>query len=88
MFQNGDDKSNFWNGGILLLNTGGKPVLSQHKLLTTIAYKIQGQTTYGLEGSIYHAGTAVQWLRDSMKLITHADETETLANSLSGNEGV
>ncbi|KTD41167.1 glycerol kinase GlpK [Legionella parisiensis] len=87
-FKMGMVKATFGTGAFLLLNTGSKPVLSQHKLLTTVAYKIQGQTTYGLEGSIYHAGTAVKWLRDSMKLITHADETETLANSLSGNEGV
>lgn len=87
-FKMGMVKATFGTGAFLLLNTGVKPVLSQHKLLTTIAYKIQGQTIYGLEGSIYHAGTAIKWLRDSMKLITNPDETEILANSLSGNEGV
>lgn len=87
-FNIGMVKATFGTGAFLLLNTGAKPVLSQHKLLTTVAYKIQGQTVYGLEGSIYHAGTTVRWLRDSMKLITHAEETETLANSLQGNEGV
>ncbi|CAM2893716.1 glycerol kinase [Legionella steigerwaltii] len=87
-FHIGMIKATFGTGAFLLLNTGNKPVLSQHKLLTTVAYKIQGQTVYGLEGSIYHAGTTVKWLRDSMKLIKHADETETLANSLKGNEGV
>lgn len=87
-FKMGMVKATFGTGAFLLLNTGNKPVLSQHKLLTTVAYKVQGQTVYGLEGSIYHAGTAVKWLRDSMKLISNADETETLASSLKGNEGV
>ncbi|PWY55996.1 glycerol kinase [Legionella qingyii] len=87
-FKMGMVKATFGTGAFLLLNTGNKPVLSQHKLLTTIAYKIQGQTVYGLEGSIYHAGTTVKWLRDSMKLIISYDETEILASSLTGNEGV
>ncbi|WP_454783834.1 glycerol kinase GlpK [Legionella sp. WA2024007413] len=87
-FKIGMVKATFGTGAFLLLNTGNKPVLSQHKLLTTIAYKIQGKTVYGLEGSIYHAGTTVKWLRDSMKLITSSDETEALASSLYGNEGV
>ncbi|KTD68079.1 MULTISPECIES: glycerol kinase GlpK [Legionella] len=87
-FNIGMVKATFGTGAFLLLNTGNKAVLSQHKLLTTIAYKIKGQTVYGLEGSIYHAGTTVKWLRDSMKLIAHTDETEVLAGSLNGNEGV
>ncbi|WP_454780895.1 glycerol kinase GlpK [Legionella sp. WA2022007384] len=87
-FKIGMVKATFGTGAFLLLNTGNKPVLSQHKLLTTIAYKIQGKTVYGLEGSIYHAGTTVKWLRDSMKLITSSDETEALASSLNGNDGV
>ncbi|MCW8399622.1 glycerol kinase GlpK [Legionella sp. PATHC038] len=87
-FNIGMIKATFGTGAFLLLNTGSKAVLSQHKLLTTIAYKIHGKTVYGLEGSIYHAGTTVKWLRDSMQLISHADETETLANSLKGNDGV
>lgn len=87
-FKIGMVKATFGTGAFLLLNTGNKPVLSHHRLLTTIAYKIQGQIVYGLEGSIYHAGTTVKWLRDSMKLISSVDETETLAQSLGGNEGV
>ncbi|KTD60501.1 glycerol kinase [Legionella shakespearei DSM 23087] len=81
-------KATFGTGGFLLLNTGSKPVMSQHKLLTTIAYKIKGSLAYGLEGSIYHAGTTVKWLRDEMKLISNSAETETLAQSLESNEGV
>lgn len=87
-FASGMVKATYGTGGFLLLNTGSKPVLSQHKLLTTIAYKIKGETVYGLEGSIYHAGTTVKWLRDEMKLIATSDETEALAQSLDGNGGV
>ena len=87
-FEDGMVKATFGTGGFLLLNTGSTPVLSQHKLLTTIAYKIKGTIAYGLEGSIYHAGTTVKWLRDEMKLISSSSETETLAQSLDGNDGV
>lgn len=87
-FDEGMVKATFGTGGFLLLNTGNTPVISQHKLLTTIAYKIKGTTAYGLEGSIYHAGTTVKWLRDEMKLITSSAETEILAQSLDSNDGV
>ncbi|MDR3442376.1 MAG: glycerol kinase GlpK [Legionella sp.] len=87
-FKSGMIKATYGTGGFLLLNTGTKPVYSQHKLLTTVAYKVKGEMVYGLEGSIYHAGTTVRWLRDEMKLITSSDETEALARTLDGNEGV
>ncbi|MDI1353105.1 MAG: glycerol kinase GlpK [bacterium] len=87
-FEEGMVKATFGTGGFLLLNTGSKPVHSNHKLLTTIAYKIKGKTAYGLEGSIYHAGTTIKWLRDEMKLISCSSETEELAQSLDSNEGV
>ncbi|WP_298624362.1 glycerol kinase GlpK [uncultured Legionella sp.] len=87
-FDDGMVKATFGTGAFLLLNTGSTPVLSQDKLLTTIAYKIKGKLAYGLEGSIYHAGTTVKWLRDEMKLISSSDETELLAQSLDSNEGV
>ncbi len=87
-FNEGMVKATFGTGGFLLLNTGDKVVVSKHRLLTTIAYKIKGKTAYGLEGNIYHAGTTIKWLRDEMKLITSVAETETLANSLTSNEGV
>lgn len=84
----GMSKATFGTGGFLLLNTGSKPVVSKHKLLTTIAYRIQGKTVYGLEGSFYQAGTTVKWLRDELQLFTLASDTETLARSLDSNEGV
>ncbi len=85
---NGMVKATFGTGGFLMLNTGINPVESKHKLLTTIAYKISGKTIYGLEGSLYQAGTTVKWLRDELHLITLASETKELAESLTSNEGV
>ncbi|CAM2873721.1 glycerol kinase GlpK [Legionella worsleiensis] len=87
-FAEGMVKATFGTGGFLMLNTGVNPVRSEHKLLTTIAYKIKNTLAYGLEGSIYHAGTTVKWLRDEMNLISSSSETETLAESLSDNGGV
>ncbi|WED44111.1 glycerol kinase GlpK [Legionella cardiaca] len=87
-FKDGMVKATFGTGGFLLMNTGNKPVISNHKLLTTIAYRIKEETAYGIEGSLYHAGTTVKWLRDEMKLIATAAETEVLAQSLTSNEGV
>ncbi|RUR12192.1 glycerol kinase GlpK [Legionella sp. km772] len=86
--QEGMAKATFGTGGFLLMNTGDKPVFSQHQLLTTVAYKIKDRTVYGLEGSIYQAGTTVKWLRDELKLINNSAETEDLAQSLDSNEGV
>ena len=87
-FDEGMVKATFGTGGFLLLNTGSKPVHSKHHLLTTIAYQIQGKTAYGLEGSIYHAGTTVKWLRDELGLFTSSSDTETMARSLDSNDGV
>lgn len=87
-FEKGMIKATFGTGGFLLMNTGDKVIDQSKHLLATIAYKIKGQTAYGLEGSIYHAGTTIQWLRDELGLIQHAEETEELASSLSSNEGV
>jgi glycerol kinase len=70
------------------LNTGDRPVASRHRLLTTIAYRLEGRTTYALEGSIFAAGAAVQWLRDGLKLIGHAGETEPLAAGIYDTGGV
>jgi len=72
-------KSTYGTGCFALLNTGDTPVESRHRLLTTIAYRIAGRTTYALEGSIFVAGAAVQWLRDGLGIIRRADETEALA---------
>lgn len=87
-FEKGMVKATFGTGGFLLLNSGSIPCQSNHHLLTTIAYRIHGATSYGLEGSIYHAGTTIKWLHDEMNLITSPAETENLASSLHSNEGV
>ena len=72
-------KSTYGTGCFLLLNTGGSAVASRNRLLTTVAYQLGGQRTYALEGAIFVAGAAVQWLRDGLGLIRHAAETEALA---------
>ncbi len=81
-------KATFGTGGFLLLNTGEAPVLSENQLLSTIAYRVQGVTHFGIEGSLYQAGTTVKWLRDELKIIKTADETEILARSLKDNGGL
>jgi len=81
-------KSTYGTGCFALLNTGPTPVASKNRLLTTIAYRIGGETTYALEGSIFVAGAAVQWLRDGLKLISHAHETEPLAAGIYDTGGV
>ena len=78
-FKPGMMKSTYGTGCFALLNTGGKPVMSRNRLLTTIAYQIAGQRTYALEGAIFVAGAAVQWLRDGLKLIASSAETDALA---------
>lgn len=87
-FNKGMIKATYGTGGFLMMNTGGEPVFFASHLLTTIAYEIKGQTAYALEGSLYHAGTTIKWLRDEMKLIQTAAETEQLAESLNDNAGV
>ena len=78
-FQAGMMKSTYGTGCFALLNTGTHAVTSNNNLLTTIAYQFNGQRTYALEGSIFVAGAAVQWLRDGLKIIQHASDTQTLA---------
>ncbi|KFI28326.1 glycerol kinase [Haematobacter massiliensis] len=80
-FQPGMIKSTYGTGCFALLNTGKDRVPSKHRLLTTIAYRLNGQTTYALEGSIFIAGAVVQWLRDGLKLIREASETQPLAEA-------
>jgi glycerol kinase len=79
-FSPGMMKSTYGTGCFALLNTGTTPVASSNKLLTTIAYQLKGQRTYALEGSIFVAGSAVQWLRDGLGIIKHAAETGPLAD--------
>ncbi|WP_120498327.1 glycerol kinase GlpK [Kiloniella sp. EL199] len=84
----GDIKSTYGTGCFVLLNTGEKPLASKNRLLTTIGYRINGKTSYALEGAIFMSGAAVQWLRDGLKIIKSASETEEIAKSLSDNKGV
>ena len=87
-FESGMIKSTFGTGCFVMLNTGDHPVRSKNKLLTTVAYRLNGQTTYGLEGSIFVAGAAIQWLRDKVKLISSAEESEQIARRVEGNSGL
>jgi len=87
-FAPGQIKSTYGTGCFLLVNTGEQAVASGSRLLTTIAYRLDGVTAYALEGSIFVAGAAVQWLRDGLGIIGHAADTEGLAAGLSGNHGV
>jgi glycerol kinase len=74
-------KATFGTGCFALVNTGARAVRSRHRLLTTIAYRLAGETTYALEGSIFVAGAAVQWLRDGLKIIASAPESAALADA-------
>lgn len=87
-FKPGMVKTTFGTGSFLLMNTGTRPVPSNNRLLTTIAYQFDGRPVYALEGSIFNAGSTVQWLRDGLKVINDASETEALAESLNDNRGV
>jgi glycerol kinase len=87
-FKPGMIKSTYGTGCFVVLNTGTQRVASRHRLLTTIAYRLDGKTTYALEGAIFVAGAAVQWLRDSLKIIAKADETDALAAKADAAEQV
>ncbi|MDI3260795.1 MAG: FGGY-family carbohydrate kinase [Sinobacteraceae bacterium] len=81
-------KSTYGTGCFLVLNTGTAPAISRHRLLGTVAYRLAEQTTHALEGSIFVAGAAVQWLRDAVHLIRQAGESENLARSIEDTRGV
>ena len=87
-FEPGSLKSTYGTGAFVLLNTGNKKIYSKNRLLTTIGYRINGKTTYALEGSIFIAGAGVQWLRDKIKLIKKASDTEKIIKSLKSNKGI
>ena len=87
-FEPGMIKSTYGTGCFAVLNLGTEFVRSRNRRLTTTAYRLNGETTYALEGSIFIAGAAVQWLRDALQLIGHAGDTEALARSLDDNGGV
>ncbi|RAK63907.1 glycerol kinase GlpK [Hymenobacter edaphi] len=86
--QPGMVKNTYGTGCFLLMNIGGEPRLSQHNLLTTVAWQIGGQTQYALEGSIFMAGAVVQWLRDQLGIIRSAAEVEALARQVPDSGGV
>jgi glycerol kinase len=86
--QPGMVKNTYGTGCFMLMNTGTKPVRSQNNLLTTIAWRINNQTVYALEGSVFIAGAVVQWLRDGLKMIRTAAEIETLASKVATTDGV
>ena len=77
-FNPGEAKSTYGTGCFLLLNTGDKRISSENRLLSTIAYRLDGKTTYGLEGSIFVAGSAIQWLRDELNFFESARDTEEI----------
>ena len=87
-FEPGSLKSTYGTGAFVLLNTGSKIIYSKNRLLTTIAYRIKGKTTYAMEGSIFIAGAGVQWLRDKLNFFKKASETENIVKSLKNNKGV
>ena len=87
-FKKGSAKNTYGTGCFMLMNTGEKPQFSKNGLLTTIAYGLNGKVHYALEGSIFIAGAAIQWLRDGLELIDDAKETEELANSIEGENPV
>ncbi|MGB0646841.1 MAG: FGGY family carbohydrate kinase, partial [Bradymonadia bacterium] len=87
-FDTGEAKCTYGTGCFVLMNTGNQPVLSDHGLLTSVGWSINGEVTYVLEGSAFVAGAAVQWLRDGLGLIKSAPEIETLAESVEDSDGV
>ncbi len=87
-FQPGMLKSTYGTGCFALLNTGASPVASKNRLLTTVAYQLDGKPTYALEGSIFIAGAVVQWLRDGLKIIKAAPETQAMAEAADPSQKV
>ena len=87
-FKKGSVKSTYGTGAFVLMNTGYKKIYSKNRLLTTVCYRLNGKSTYALEGSIFIAGAGVQWARDKMKFIKKANETEKVVKSLKSNSGV
>ncbi len=87
-FAPGDAKCTYGTGAFALMNVGQSPILSKSGLVTTVAWRIDGKTTYALEGSSFIAGAAVQWLRDGLGLIRSAAEVEALAREVPSSEGV
>lgn len=87
-FEQGMAKSTYGTGSFMLMNTGNERVTSTHGLLTTIAWGIDGKVDYALEGSVFVAGSAIQWLRDGLRMIDHAMDTENYAKRVDSTEGM
>ena len=87
-FQPGMAKNTYGTGCFMLMNTGEVPIVSKHRLLTTIAWGIDGKVEYALEGSVFVAGSAIQWLRDGLHMIESAAESETVAREVEDSDGV
>ncbi|WP_353437552.1 glycerol kinase GlpK [Staphylococcus coagulans] len=87
-FERGDVKNTYGTGGFMLMNTGEEAVVSDNGLLTTIAYGIDGKVNYALEGSIFVSGSAIQWLRDGLRMINSAPQSEDYAKRVDSTEGV
>ncbi|ULG73172.1 glycerol kinase GlpK [Macrococcus brunensis] len=87
-FEAGEAKNTYGTGCFMLMNTGEKAVKSESGLLTTLAYGLDGKVNYALEGSIFVAGSAIQWLRDGMRMVRNAPESEIYANRVTSTEGV
>ena len=87
-FDRGDVKNTYGTGGFMLMNTGEEAVKSESGLLTTIAYGLDGKVNYALEGSIFVSGSAIQWLRDGLRMINSAPQTENYASRVDSTEGV
>ena len=87
-FSPGEVKSTYGTGCFMIVNTGEKPLFSENRLLTTIGYRLNGKTSYALEGSIFVAGSAIQWLRDGLDFFEDSSETEKLAQEASSDSKV
>jgi len=87
-FKKGETKNTYGTGCFLLMNTGDKPKFSKNGLLTTIAWGLDGKVQYALEGSVFIAGAAIQWLRDGLQLIDHAKDSEYFATQVKGDSSV
>ena len=87
-FEIGSIKNTYGTGCFMLMNTKYKPVFSKKGLLTTIAWNVDGKTEYALEGSVFVAGSAIQWLRDGLRMFKHSSDCEDYANRVNSSEGV
>lgn len=87
-FERGDVKNTYGTGGFMLMNTGEEPVKSESGLLTTIAYGLDGKVNYALEGSIFVSGSAIQWLRDGLRIINSAPQSENYATRVDSTDNV